>query len=280
MKYSEGFRNPPSAYDDSKVYKVGDVVLKDNIIYVMNEGIGAAGYPPPRDPNWKVLPSTNLCNPAPYDNGKIYSVGDVVTKDGVKYILSNRIGIGEAGFPPPKPGNWSPMTEESNRQICSGVTPSAAGSTAAAAPSDGSPFPYDDRKIYKVGDIVVKDNIIYIMNEGIGASGHAPPRDPNWKVLPSVNVCSPVPYDNGKIYKVGDAVTKDGVKYILSNRIGIGEAGFPPPKPGNWSAITDESNKRVCPRGDISSTPPTTPTPTTPPPTNAKTHPPKGTGKK
>ena len=117
MKYSEGFRNPPSAYDDSKVYKVGDVVLKDNIIYVMNEGIGAPGYAPPRDPNWKVLPSTNLCNPAPYDNGKIYSVGDVVTKDGIKYILSNRIGIGEAGFPPPKPGNWSPMTEESNRQL-------------------------------------------------------------------------------------------------------------------------------------------------------------------
>lgn len=48
----EGFANAPSQYDNGKVYRVGDVVTKDGIIYIMNDGIGAAGYPPPRPTNW------------------------------------------------------------------------------------------------------------------------------------------------------------------------------------------------------------------------------------
>ena len=89
------------------------------------------------------------------------------------------------------------------------------------------------------------------MNEGIGQAGHPPPKDPNWKVLPSANLCNPAPYDNGKIYKVGDAVSKDGKKFVMSTRFGIGEAGYAPPRDGYWTTLTEETNKKLCPRGDI-----------------------------
>ena len=125
----EGFANAPSQYDNGKVYKVGDVVTKDGIIYIMNDGIGAAGYPPPRPTNWRPLPSANLCSPLPYDNGKVYKVGDVVTNGGIKYVMID--GIGAAGYPPPRPTNWTPLSADSNTALC----PAAATASVCSAPN-------------------------------------------------------------------------------------------------------------------------------------------------
>jgi hypothetical protein len=42
-------------YDNNKVYKLGDMVTKDGKTYRMIDGIGAAGYPPPRPTNWREI---------------------------------------------------------------------------------------------------------------------------------------------------------------------------------------------------------------------------------
>ena len=134
----EGFANAPSQYDNGKVYKVGDVVTKDGIIYIMNDGIGAAGYPPPRPTNWRPLPSAGLCSPAPYDNGRVYKVGDVVTNGGIKYVMID--GIGAAGYPPPRPTNWTPISADSNTALCaSAPTPVAPPPPAPVAPPPPAP---------------------------------------------------------------------------------------------------------------------------------------------
>lgn len=112
----EGFANAPRQYDNGKVYTLGDVVTKDGIIYIMNDGIGAAGYPPPRPTNWRPLPSANLCSPLPYDNGKVYKVGDVVTSGKDTYVMID--GIGAAGYPPPRPTNWTPLSADSITTLC------------------------------------------------------------------------------------------------------------------------------------------------------------------
>jgi len=44
---------------------------------------------------------------AAYDNGKVYRVGDKVTKDGQTYVMID--GIGAPGYPPPRPTNWAPV---------------------------------------------------------------------------------------------------------------------------------------------------------------------------
>jgi hypothetical protein len=49
-------------------------------------------------------PSPNL----PYDNNKIYRLGDIVTKDRQTYKMIDEIGA--AGYPPPRPTNWQLMT--------------------------------------------------------------------------------------------------------------------------------------------------------------------------
>jgi hypothetical protein len=63
----------------------------------------------------RILNAVLGCNPTPptgptatpYDNGKVYKVGDVVTKDGQSYVMID--GIGAAGYPPPRPTNWKPV---------------------------------------------------------------------------------------------------------------------------------------------------------------------------
>ena len=122
----EGFANAPMQYDNGKIYKVGDVVTKDGVVYIMHVGIGTAGKPPPMPTNWRSLPSANLCSPLPYDNGKIYTAGDVITSVGVTYVMID--GIGLAGYPPPRPNNWTPISADSNTALC--------GAAAAAAPTD------------------------------------------------------------------------------------------------------------------------------------------------
>jgi hypothetical protein len=128
----EGFANAPSQYDNGKIYKIGDVVTKDGIIYIMNDGIGAAGYPPPRPTNWRPLPSADLCGSAPYDNGRVYKVGDVVTNGGIKYVMID--GIGAAGYPPPRPTNWTPVSADSNTALCASGPPAPVAPTPVAPP--------------------------------------------------------------------------------------------------------------------------------------------------
>jgi hypothetical protein len=46
----------PPAYDDTVVYKLGDVIKgPDGKIYKMIDGIGLPGYPPPRPSNWELV---------------------------------------------------------------------------------------------------------------------------------------------------------------------------------------------------------------------------------
>jgi hypothetical protein len=62
----------------------------------MIDGIGEAGYPPPRPNNWRPVEV--------YNNNKIYNLNDIVTKDGQTYKMID--GIGDSGYPPPRPTNW------------------------------------------------------------------------------------------------------------------------------------------------------------------------------
>ena len=233
---NEAFMNSPGPYDNGKVYTLGDVVIHDDIIYIMKDGIGAAGYAPPRPNNWAPLPSANLCTPVEYDNGKVYKVGDLVSKDAVIYVMID--GIGAAGYAPPRPTNWTPVSLDSIKTLCVAAAP------APVVPGK-SVVAYDNSKVYKLGDIVIHDEIIYIMKDGIGAAGYAPPRPNNWAPLPPVNLCTPVEYDNGKVYKVGDLVSKDAVIYVMID--GIGAAGYSPPRPTNWTPVSLDSIAAFCP---------------------------------
>ena len=42
-------------YDNNKVYQLGNKVIRNGITYIMIDGIGAPGYPPPRPTNWKAI---------------------------------------------------------------------------------------------------------------------------------------------------------------------------------------------------------------------------------
>ena len=48
---------PVEKYDNNKIYKVGDLVNEDGIVYKMIDGIGVPGYPPPRPTNWEPVPT-------------------------------------------------------------------------------------------------------------------------------------------------------------------------------------------------------------------------------
>jgi hypothetical protein len=87
-------------------------------VYKMTDGIGVAGYPPPRPGNWEVVPNTSVIIPstttmglaalaaiANYSDAIVYKKGDVVRgPDGKVYKMVD--GIGVAGYRPPRPGNW------------------------------------------------------------------------------------------------------------------------------------------------------------------------------
>ncbi|NBQ47824.1 MAG: hypothetical protein EBU33_05140, partial [Sphingobacteriia bacterium] len=136
---NEAFSNLPSPYDNGKVYSVGDVVIQDGVIYIMKDGIGAAGYPPPRPTNWAPLPSANLCSPVEYNNGTVYKVGDLVLKDKVVYVMVD--GIGAAGYAPPRPTNWTPVSPESIKTLCVAAAPPPVVMQASAPVAMQAPAP-------------------------------------------------------------------------------------------------------------------------------------------
>jgi hypothetical protein len=156
-----------------------------------------------------------------YSDSTVYSVGDVVTKDGVMYAMVD--GVGAPGYPPPRPTNWRAITSP----------PKFSGQT------------YDSSVVYNVGDIVTgTDGVMYAMIDGIGAPGYPPPRPTNWRSIPSLpkhmfnsSKTAVSPYNPSTIYKVGDVVTgPDGIMYAMID--GIGAPGYPPPRPTNWRSIT------------------------------------------
>ena len=215
----EGFTDGSSIlpYDNTKVYSIGDKVTLGDQAYVMIDGIGAAGYPPPRPTNWSVIQTP------PYDNTKIYRIGDMVTLGDQAYIMID--GIGAAGYPPPRPNNWEPIPI-----LTPPIPPSVSSTSPVTSNSDGSSIlPYDNTKIYSIGDKVILGDQAYVMIDGIGAAGYPPPRPTNWSVIQTP------PYDNTKIYRIGDMVTLGDQAYIMID--GIGAAGYPPPRPNNWEPI-------------------------------------------
>jgi hypothetical protein len=143
-KIREGFHNDVPEYNDNTIYKVGDMVKKDGVVYKMIDGIGDKGYPPPRPTNWQ----PQAQGVPEYDNGKVYQLGNNVKKDGVVYTMID--GIGQAGYPPPRPTNW-------------GVVPE-----------------YNNGTIYQLNNLVHKDGVVYKMIDGIGQAGYPPPRPTNW----------------------------------------------------------------------------------------------------
>jgi hypothetical protein len=199
---NEAFSNPPSPYDNGKVYTVGDVIIHDGVIYIMKDGIGAAGYAPPRPTNWAPLPSANLCSPVEYNNGTVYKVGDVVSNDKVIYVMID--GIGAAGYAPPRPTNWTPVSPESIKTLCVAAAPATPGvslqnpnlvpNTSPGAPAWGQ---------QTVDKNLVPSSVV------IGASYTVGTTSPI-----SITVSNKGEYVNNIAYSLGDLVTLGGSTYL------------------------------------------------------------------
>ena len=205
---NEAFSNPPSAYDNGKVYSVGDVVIQDRVVYIMKDRIGAAGYAPPRPTNWAPLPSANLCSPVEYDNGTVYKVGDLVSKNEVIYVMID--GIGAAGYAPPRPTNWTPVSPESIRTLCvtaAPVTPAVSTTPAVSLQnpnlvlntSTGGPA-WGQQTVDKS---LVPSSIV------IGNSYNAGRRYPI-----TITTSDKGAYVSNNTYTLGDVVTLAGLTYL------------------------------------------------------------------
>ena len=89
---------------------------------------------------------------------------------------------------------------------------------------------YNPLKIYKTGDIVVKNMKAYIMINESSTSGdyYAPPNNSYYV---------PLDYQNKAIYLVGDIVNgSDELIYVLINSIGKAGDSYAPPS-DNWQEI-------------------------------------------
>jgi hypothetical protein len=176
-------------------------------------------------------------NYPPYDNTKVYRVGDgmlwVDPATGVATQYQMAVAIGAAGYTPTHPyavqnRNW----------------------TVAPPPY----LPYDNAKTYQVGDIMTWTDpstsitTNYQMAIPIGAAGYTPThpyavQNKNWTALPP----PPYPiYDNAKTYRVGDIMTwinpatNTAMNYRMA--VAIGAAGYNPAHPyavqnKNWVPV-------------------------------------------
>ena len=173
------------AYSPTKVYVKGDVIRgQDGKVYKMNEGVGAAGYPPPRPGVWEVVPNAPIILPSTttmglaaivaYSDTKVYAKGDVVRgPDGKVYKMVD--GVGVAGYPPPRPGNWELVP---NAPIILPSTTTMGAAALAQVPA------YSPTKVYVKGDVVRgPDGKVYKMVDGVGVAGYPPPRPGNWEVV-------------------------------------------------------------------------------------------------
>jgi hypothetical protein len=88
----------------------------------------------------------------------------------------------------------------------------------------------EDLKIYKTGDIVVKNMKAYIMYNESSTSG-------NYDAPPNKSYYIPLDYQNKSIYIVGDIVNgSDGLIYVLINNIGKAGDSYAPPS-NNWQVL-------------------------------------------
>jgi len=100
-KFSEMKSTPIQLFDNTKIYSVGDIVVRNNKAYIMIDGVGLPGndYGPPRENNWTSLD---------FDDTKIYKKGEVVNgSDGKIYRMIDGIGAAGASYGPPRPTNWA-----------------------------------------------------------------------------------------------------------------------------------------------------------------------------
>lgn len=86
---------PP--YDNGKVYKVGDIVLLDGQLYIMIDGIGAAGYPPPRPTNWKPISPNDVQRDVKPASDNIDSVNYTCPPDWIQKVIGEHNGTCSAG---------------------------------------------------------------------------------------------------------------------------------------------------------------------------------------
>lgn len=142
------------AYDNSRIYKLGEIVIHKNVAYKMIDQIGAAGpdWAPPRKSNWLALI---------FDKTVVYKVGDIVTGlDLNTYKMIDAIGQAGESFGPPRPTNWSLIS--------------------TVKPLTDAPI-YDNSKIYYLGEHVTgPDKKIYTMTGEAGQPGYAPPNKNLW----------------------------------------------------------------------------------------------------
>lgn len=107
-------------FSASKTYAVGDVVVKDGVMYLCHTSVGSAG-------SWSG--TTNwiaVSGYAPYSTSATYAVGDLCVKDGVVYRCTTAITVAESWTS----GHWSAL--ESDGSLASLTVP-AANSKAGGA---------------------------------------------------------------------------------------------------------------------------------------------------
>jgi len=225
----ENFQNS-FAYDNSRVYKIGDIVIHNNVAYKMIDAIGAAGadWAPPRKNNWQALI---------FDKTVVYKVGDIVTGlDLNTYKMIDAIGQAGESFGPPRPTNWS---------LISTVKP------LTTAPS------YNNSVVYYLGDHVTgPDNKIYTMTGQAGQPGYSPPNKNLWVSVSEAAAAAPTiaPVPTVSVGAATGSTTAPGSTITPSSELASSsaespdsssstEASTPVEEPKTW--IKGVSNKIV-----------------------------------
>jgi len=289
------------AYDNFKTYKKGDVVSSDGKEYEMTNTIGAAGYAPAAHPaHWKVktiekfemptsgqsgsepvaLPAgttfyvpasfpmeSTAAAPLPYDNGKTYKEGDLVSFKNDTYKMIKMIGA--AGYAPTGyPENW--------KLIPSPVKAETVPTTIL--PMSG-PQPYDNVKQYNLGDVVLFNGKTYKMTKYLGQSGGDPigyyasywtdtsllnkpvaPPPPKFSsptnfimtgddIVDYVPVLQMTDFGKGKVY-----LGQNGSNIVVSNQEGVGMALLGSLK--DYNNMTLQSFQQLMLRNIMSGRPP------------------------
>ena len=182
----------------------------------------------------------------PYNNSKVYQVGDLVTKDGIEYKMIDSIGA--AGYEPPRPTNWQVISESKPIETLpkptepkpsepefrgQWISSSYGPNVTVISPINGNT--YISKKIVNNVYTDPSNNL-----DEWELYDEAPQKPV--ELLPKPTELKPSePYNNSKIYQLGDVVTKDGVTYKMIDSVGM--PGYAPPRPTNWEPVITGSSK-------------------------------------